>query len=82
MSDLNDAVEKLVNGNGQFVEIELNGQSIEAMLADARREDKKWRAKVKIKGESAYYTKYGESNSHKEEAVKRGLLNAFASMPK
>lgn len=82
MSDLNDAVEKLVNGNGQFVEIELNGQNLEAMLADARREDKKWRAKVKIKGADAYYTKYGESNSHKEEAVKRGLLNAFASMPK
>jgi hypothetical protein len=84
MSDLNASVEKLTESRGELVEIELNDSKIVAALvhADKDKNGKKWQAKVKIKTDGAYYTRTGESNSHKEEAVKRALLNAYASIPK
>jgi len=84
MSDLNQIVDKLSESGGQLVEIELNDRALMASLPYVGKDKngKKWQAKVKIRHNEVFYTRTGESNSHKGEAVKRALLNAFAAVPK
>jgi len=81
MADLYKTVEQILEAAGTFTAIELNNKKLEVMCSYVGHNDRKWTAKVKIKGKNAYYTKTGESNSHKEEAVKRALLNAYAALP-